>query len=757
MNKNSSICKMQFSQKNTNTISKIMWGIALGSRVKRIIPFHSNHLRHYSSSHSQLPNYVHANLLKNGTFGELSVTNYVLSLYIKSKDLVCAVQMFDEMLDRDVRSWTMIISGLVQVGSCRMALDMFADMHKEGIVPNQFTFSSVLKCCSTLNEVRMGKSVHGWIVCNGVFVDTALENSVLDFYVKCGSFDSAKLYIESMTNKDIVSWNIMINAYIQIGDMETALGLFRRLPVKDASSWNTIIRGHLQNDNYGIAMELLYEMVKSGTALSKETFSIAFGLVASLTALDLGMQIHGRLLRSGIHHDGFLRNSLVDFYSKCGEMEKASFVYQGFPKCNASDRCSKNNNKSLPHSFSQSSMVTGYVQNGKLQEALKMFTTMVTDRFEVDKFTLTSIVTGCANAGLLELGQLIHAQIVKAGQPFDIFLSSSMIDMYAKCGELDDAWSIFRETKVRNTVLWTSVISGYGLHGRGRDAIQMFNWMLAEGIKPNEISFVGLLTACSHAGLLNEGIHYFMVMKEEFGIKPQVEHFTCMVDLFGRSGRLDDIKDFISKNKISNVASVWRSFLSSCRIHRNIEMAKWVSDKLFELEPPTAGSYILLSNTCASGDKWDDVAQVRGLMKDMGLMKHPGQSWIQLKNQVHSFVMGDRSHPEEAAIYSYLNELIQRLKEIGYSTEANIVMQDVEEEQKELLLAFHSEKIAIAYALMKTSTGSPIRIMKNLRVCTDCHSFMKCTSLLLEREIVVRDLRRFHHFKHGHCSCGDYW
>lgn len=174
-----------------------------------------------------------------------------------------------------------------------------------------------------------------------VFVDTALENSVLDFYVKCGSFDSAKLYIESMTNKDIVSWNIMINAYIQIGDMETALGMFRRLPVKDASSWNTIIRGHLQNDNYGIAMELLYEMVKSGTGLSKETFSIAFGLVASLTALDLGMQIHGRLLRSGIHHDGFLRNSLVDFYSKCGEMEKASFVYQGFPKCNASDRCSK--------------------------------------------------------------------------------------------------------------------------------------------------------------------------------------------------------------------------------------------------------------------------------------------------------------------------------------------------------------------------------------------------------------------------------
>ncbi|KAK1357205.1 TAP-C domain-containing protein [Heracleum sosnowskyi] len=734
-----------------------MWCIGVYSRVKRKIPFHQYHLYHHSSLQSQLPKHVHSNLIKNGTLADLNATNYLLSLYLKSKDLGTALELFDKMPDRDVRSWTMLISGLVQVGSCRMALNMFVEMHKAGIVPNKFTFSSVFKCCSRLNEFRMGKSVHWWIVCNGVLVDTALENSVLDFYVKCGSFSSAKIFFELMTDKDVVSWNIVINAYIQGGDMETALGLFRRLPVKDVSSWNTIIDGHLQNDYHCIAMELLYEMVKGGTAFSKETFSIAFGLAASLSALDLGRQIHGRLLQSGIHHDGFVRNSLVDFYSKCGEMEKASFVYGEFRKCHASDRCSKINDESLTDSFSQSSMVSGYIQNGRLQEALKIFSTMVSERFEVDKFTLTSIVTGCANAGLLELGQLIHAQIVKAGQPFDVFLSSSMIDMYAKCGKIDDAWSIFGETNVRNTVLWTSMISSYGLHGRGREAIQCFDWMLSEGLKPNEISFVGLLTACSHAGLINEGMYYYTVMKEEYNIKPQVEHFTCMVDLFGRAGRLDEIKDFISKNKISHLAAVWKSFLSSCRIYKNIEMARWVSTKLFELEPATAGSCILLSNTCASGDKWDDVAQVRGLMNDMGVKKHPGQSWIQLKNEVHSFVMGDRSHPEEVAIYSYLDELIRRLKEIGYSTQANIVMQDVEEEQKELLIGFHSEKLAIAYALMKTSSGSPIRIMKNLRVCTDCHSFMKYTSLLLNREIVVRDVRRFHHFKHGDCSCGDYW
>lgn len=599
---------------------------------------HLYHNLYYSASLSgphveypqpKLPQFVHANVIKNGTVEHLHVSNYLLHLYVKSHDLFHAHTLFDEIPERDVRSWTMLISGLVQVGCYGMALVTFSKMQKEGVMPNQFTFSSVLKCCSRVNEVRMGKAIHGWILSNGILLDVTLENSILDVYVKCGSFDCAKTFFELMSGRDTVSWNIMINGYIQIGNMENALSLFRRLPIKDIASWNTIIDGHLQIGSQRIAMELLYQMVKGGPAFNRVTFSIALVLASSLTVLELGRQIHSRLLRIGIHFDNFVRNSLIDMYCKCGQMEKASFVYQSLPQASVSQQYSKITcDEPLTDSFLCSSMVTGYVQNGKLQDALKMFSTMVSNRVEVDKFTLTSIVSACANAGLLELGQLIHAHIMKTGQHPDIFLSSSMIDMYAKCGRLGDAWSIFRQTNDRNIVLWTTMISSYALNGHGREAIELFDWMRSEGMKPNEVSFVGVLTACSHAGLLNEGINYFKLMKEVYGINPQVEHFTCMVDLFGRAGRLDEIKDFIHKNNISHLAPVWRAFLSSCRIHKNIETARWVSAKLLELEPLTAEPYVSLSNMCAADHRWDEAANVRGLMQARGVKKDPGQSWI---------------------------------------------------------------------------------------------------------------------------------
>lgn len=301
------------------------------------------------------------------------------------------------------------------------------------------------------------------------------------------------------------------------------------------------------------------------------------------------------------------------------------------------------------------------------------------------------------------------------------------------------------------------MVSACALHGQGREAIHIFELMIKEGIKPNEISFTVVLTACSHAGLLEEGCNYFRLMKEVYHIEPGVEHFTCMVDLYGRAGRLDEAKAFIHRNHISNQSLVLKSLLSSSRLHKNIEMGKWVSEKLLHLESLDAGSHVLFSSMCANSHRWDEAAKVRRLMRQRGINKIPGQSWIQLKNQVHTFVMGDRSHPREAEIYSYLDELIGRLKEIGYSSTVDQVTQDVEEEQGELFLGYHSEKLALAYGIISMPTGTPIRIMKNLRVCTDCHNFINYTSQLLGREIIVRDTLRFHHFKHGSCSCGDYW
>ncbi|XWS58832.1 hypothetical protein CRYUN_Cryun08bG0067800 [Craigia yunnanensis] len=383
---------------------------------------------------------------------------------------------------------------------------------------------------------------------------------------------------------------------------------------------------------------------------------------------------------------------------------------------------------------------------------------MIRKEIEVDRFIVTSIISACANSGVLELGQRVHALVQKIGHKVDAHLGSSLFDMYAKCGNLDDAQMIFKQTNDMNVVLWTSMISSCALHGQGREAVrvQLFEFLTSEGITPNKVTFIGVLTACSNAGLVEVGCRYFRLMKEVDGIKPGVGHFTCMVDVYGRAGQLNDTKKFIHENGIYHMSAVWRSFLSSCRLHRGVEMAEWVSEKLLRLEPLYAGPYILLSNICFTKQRWEAVAEVRSLMQSRGVKKHPGLSWIQIKNQIHTFVMGDRSHPQKDKIYAYLDKLILRLREIGYSSDAKLMMQDVEEEQGEMLLGFHSEKLATAFSIISTTSQTPIRIMKNIRVCNDCHNFMKYTSQLLDREIVVRDIRRFHHFKYGHCSCRGY-
>ncbi|XP_057960986.1 putative pentatricopeptide repeat-containing protein At3g23330 [Malania oleifera] len=710
-----------------------------------------------SKARSVVENF-HAKAIKNGSSQKLGVSNNILSLYVKSKNLEHAQRMFDEITGKDVRSWTILISGFARIRSHRLALDLFIKMQVEGVLPNQFTLSSVLKCCSWLNELRLGKGVHGWILRNGTDLDVALENSILDLYVKCCVFHYVENVFELMVEKDTVSWNIMVGAYLLNGDREKSLDLFWRLPFKDVSSWNTVIAGQMQNGFEETAFELLHQMVAIGPAFNRHTFSIALVLVSSLSILEVGMEIHGRVLRVGIDNDRFIRDSLINMYCKCGKMEKASILFQKLAQDVAGMQDSKTFcDNSIMATVSWNSMVSSYVHNGRWEEALQIFRNMVCEQISVDKFTITSIVSACAIAGVLELGRQIHAHILKIGHKLDAIMGSSLIDMYSKCGSLDDARLIFKQTNDLNVVLWTSLISSCALHGKGREAVWLFESMIDQGIRPNEVSFVGVLTACSHAGLLEEGRRYFESMEEVYGVRCGVEHFTCMVDLFSRAGCFNETKDFIYKNNISHLTAVWTAFLSSCRVHKNIEMGKWVSEKLLKLEPSKPQPYLLLSNIWAINDRWGEAGNVRAWMHEIGARKHPGWSWVRVKNQIHTFFMGDRSHPKEAEIYSYLNKLIGRVNEIGYSADVKQVMQDVEEEQKEELLGFHSEKLAIAYAVMCTATKTPIQIMKNLRICTDCHNFIKYISQLLEREIVVRDIHRFHHFKDGRCSCGNYW
>ncbi|XP_043720959.1 putative pentatricopeptide repeat-containing protein At3g23330 [Telopea speciosissima] len=701
---------------------------------------------------------LHAQAVKNGSAQHGQVGNHLLNLYVKCSNLDQAQKLFDEISNRDVRTWTLLITGFAQRGLAKLGLDLFSQMQYDGVCPNCFTLTSVLKCCSCLNDLQKGKEIHGWVLRKRVGFDVVLENAMIDHYIKYGNFDYARIIFESMTKRDTVSWNIMIGAYLHFGDVDKSLELFRQLPVKDVATWNTIIAGLMQNGSNMKALELLYQMGEIGLQFKNITFSIALAIFSSLSLLELGRQTHGKVLRVGLQSDGFIRNSLINMYCKCGEMEKALAISKETPQATHGMQSSNiSYDASVSNSVLWSSIVSGYVQNCRVEDALKLFREMVHEGVEMDQFILTSIASACANAGILEQGLQIHALIEKSGHKFDAFLGSAIIDMYAKCGSLDDARSIFLQTDNRNTVLWTSMISGCALHGQGRESIHLFELMLKEGVGPNEVSFVGVLSGCSHAGLVEEGHAYFRSMQEDFGIVPAVEHFTCMVDLLGRAGHLHEAEEFIHSNGISRISSVWKALLSACRLHKKIVMGKWVSDQLLELEPFSAGPYVLLSNICANSHRWEEVAEARSMMEQRGIKKNPGQSWIQLKNQLHTFFMGDRSHPQVTEIYSYLERLISRLKEIGYSIDTDLVMHDVEEEQREILLGFHSEKLAVTYALMSTPSGSLIRVMKNLRICTDCHAFIKYTSQVMGREIVVRDPYRFHHFKDGQCSCGDYW
>ncbi|KAI3459147.1 hypothetical protein Pfo_015810 [Paulownia fortunei] len=574
------------------------------------------HLVCYSSFPHFNPQAYHSTLIKNGSTHILNVVNYLLTLYLKKSDSEYARKLFDEIPERDVRTWTILISGFCRYGHHRIALDYFTEMQNEGMCA---------QCCASVNNgLPMGKAIHGWIMRNGIDADVALENAVLDLYAKFRMFDYVKRFFELMNDKDSTSWNIVMAANLSKGEMEESLDFFWRLPIKSISSWNTIIDGLLQQGYERNAVELLYEMVKVGPTFDRVTFSISLVLASSLKSLELGRQIHGQLLRIGINEDSFASTALLDMYCKCREMEKASGVFRELQL-----RCSKGSHDDLmAQTVSWSTMIAGYVQHGMIKDALIYFSSMIHEQLEVDLFTLTTIVTASANTALLELGQQIHACTLKLGHGQDIILCSSLIDMYAKCGKLDDAWSFFRQTRTRNIVLWSVMISSYAMHGWGKEAIQLFELMQNEGIRPNEVSFVGLLTACSHAGLIEDGCKYFKMMIDVYGIHPGVEHFGCMVDLFGRAGHLKEIKDFVYENGLHHLREVWKTYLSSCWLHKNVEMTNWVSKKLLELDPHEADPYLLISNTYSANHVWEEAAKLRGLMLEREVRKLPGQSWI---------------------------------------------------------------------------------------------------------------------------------
>lgn len=654
---------------------------------------------------------IHGHLVKLGFDSDQFSANALIDMYAKSGKLFEANLVFEEIREPDIVSWNAIIAGCVLHEHDELALKLLMKIKISGTFPNMFTLSSALKACASLGFKKLGKQLHSVLVKMDIKSDPFVSVGLIGMYSECDLLSDAVMVYNSMQNHDLIASNAMLSGYLQIGqDLE--------------------------------AIKLFTNVYRDGLEFNDTTLYTILSSTASSQNLNFCQQIHTLSLKSGYVADVYVMNSLVDSYGKCVKIDDAE---KAFEECPYRDLASF------------TSMITAYAQFGHGEEALKLYLKMLILGLKPDSFVCSSLLNACANLSAFEQGKQIHVHVLKFGFMSDVFASNSLVNMYAKSGSVDDADRAFCEIPERGMISWSAMIGGLAQHGYAKKALNLFDEMIKNGISPNHVTMVSVLSACNHTGLVTEAKKYFESMKECFGIEPTQEHYACMIDLLARAGKLDEAMDLVNKMPFDANSSIWGALLGASKIHKNVELGQRAAQMLFSLEPDKSGTHILLANVYASAGLWDDVAKVRRMMKESNLKKEPGMSWIEVKDKVHTFIVGDRSHYRSKEIYAKLNELREKIIKEGYVPMVEIDLHDVDREEKELLLFHHSEKLAVAFGLISTPPGAPIRVKKNLRVCIDCHTAFKFISKVVSREIIVRDINRFHHFRDGSCSCGDYW
>ena len=564
---------------------------------------------------------------------------------------------------------------------------------------------------------------------------TVTWNSILAGTAKkLGNFEVARQMFDKIPEPNSISYNIMLACYLHNFGVHKARAFFDEMPVKDTASWNTMISGYAQIGLMGEARAMFSAMPEKNTV----SWSAMVSGYVACGDLDSAVEcFYAATMKSVITW-----TAMITGYMKFGRVESAERLFQEM---------------SLKNLVTWNAMIAGYVDNGRAEDGLKLFKTMLKTGAKPNALSLTSVLLGCSNLSALQLGKQVHQLVCKSPLSSDTTAGTSLISMYSKCGELKDAWKLFVQIPQRDIVTWNAMISGYAQHGAGEKALRLFDEMKNDGMKPDWITFVAVLLACNHAGMVDLGVQYFDAMIRDFGVEARPEHYACMVDLLGRAGRLSEAVDLIKSMTFKPHPAIFGTLLGACRIHKNLLLAEFAAKNLLELDPSSATGYVQLANIYAAQNRWDHVARIRRSMKENNVVKAPGYSWIEIKSVVHEFRSSDRLHPELASIHEKLNDLEKKMKLAGYVPDLEFALHDVGEELKEQLLLWHSEKLAIAFGLLKVPLGVPIRVFKNLRVCGDCHSAIKYMSAIEGREIIVRDTTRFHHFKDGFCSCRDYW
>lgn len=653
---------------------------------------------------------VHGRIIKSGFDSDAVVETSLLGLYGKLGSLGDARKVFDAMPVRDVVSWSSIISCSVENGEASEGLDLFRWMVFEGVELDSVTMLCVAEACGELVLLREARSVHGHVVRRGIKTDGPLDNSLISMYSKCGDLQSAKTTFGSVSHWDTASWTAMISCYNQTGSFSEALDAFVEMQEskvepnsvtlmcvlrscirlglhregssvhcfairngvdpdldflgsalfelyseigglsycqkvintiggRNVVSWNTIISGYCQKGLLREALVLFMQMQTQGLMPDSFSMSSALSACGKVGSLELGHQIHGHIIKRG-YLDEFVLNSLIDMYSKCGFVDSAYMIFDKVKHLGI---------------VTWNAMISGFSQNGNPVMAISLFDEMFLNCHEINEVTILSIIQACSELGYLEKGKWVHHKLITLGFRKDLFTDTALTDMYAKCGDLRSAQGVFDMMEERSVVSWSVMIAGYGMHGRSNAATSLFDQMVETGVQPNEVIFMNILSACSHAGAVEKGRFYFRSMRD-FGIEPTAEHFACIVDLLSRAGDLNGAYETIKSMPTPVDASIWGALLNGCRIHQRMDMIESIKRDVLDISTDDTGYYTLFSNIYAEGGNWDEFGNVRLMMKGIGLRKVPGYSIIELDKQVHRFGAGDTPLPQMKEVYSFLEK-----------------------------------------------------------------------------------------------------
>jgi pentatricopeptide repeat protein len=557
---------------------------------------------------------LHGYSVKSGFVNSVFVGSALLDMYTKVGKIEQGCRVFDEMPIRNVVSWTAIITGLVRAGYAKEGLVYFSEMQRSKVEYDSYSFAIALKACADYGALNYGRAIHAKTMKKGFDESSFVANTLATMYNKCGKLDYGMRLFEKMRTQDVVSWTTIITTFVQMGQEEHAIEAFMK-------------------------------MKKSDVSPNEYTLAAVISGVANLARMEWGEQLHAHVLRIGLVNSLSVANSIMTMYSKCGQLTLASMMFHEMTRRDI---------------VSWSTIIAAYSQGGYGEEAFEYLSWMRREGPKPNEFAFASVLSVCGSMAILELGKQLHAHVLSVGLEHTAMIQSALINLYSKCGSIKEASKIFDVTENDDIVSWTAMINGYAEHGCSQEAIDLFEKIPTFGLKPDSVTFIGVLTACSHAGLVDLGFHYFNLMSNEYRINPSKEHYGCMIDLLCRAGRLSDAECMIKSMPFQRDDVVWSTLLRACRVHGDVDRGTRTAEEILKLDPNCAGTHITLANIYASKGRWREAANVRKIMKSKGVIKEPGWSCIKVKDQVSAFVAGDRSHPQGEDIYCMLDLLASR-------------------------------------------------------------------------------------------------